>query len=183
MPPQDHTAPAPTLSLVAALIPAAEPLVSRHRAHLDRSARLGIPAHVTVLSPFIAPSDIDERVLERLAAAVATVSAFDLTFNQTAWFGEQVVWLAPQPDRPLRDLTAAVAAAFPDHPPYAGAFDDPVPHLTIGEHHLGDAAALHRAEREVTAVLPLHAQVERVHLLTGTDADNSWSALCELALS
>lgn len=56
----------------------------------------------------------------------------DPSFARTAWFGDQVPWLSPQPAQPLRELTAAVAAAFPDHPPYAGAFAEPAPHLLAG---------------------------------------------------
>ena len=33
-----------------------------------------------------------------LAAAVAPVSAFDCEFSVTAWFGSDVLWLAPRPD-------------------------------------------------------------------------------------
>jgi hypothetical protein len=36
------------------------------------------------------------------------------------WFGQEVVWLVPQPAGPFRALTRAVAAAFPDYPPYDG---------------------------------------------------------------
>jgi hypothetical protein len=44
----------------AVLVPApeAEPAVSHHRARLDRAAAWGVPAHVTILYPFVAPSAI-----------------------------------------------------------------------------------------------------------------------------
>ena len=112
-----------------------------------------------------------------------TVPAFDLTFESTAWFGDRVLWLSPQPDQPLRDLSVAVAAAFPDHPPHAGAFPDPTPHLTIGEHRPDEPAALAHAERDVTTSLPLHARIGRVHLMAGAEADNSWAILHRLPLS
>jgi hypothetical protein len=35
---------------------AGEPAVSRHRARLDRAAAWGVPAHVTILYPFVTPS-------------------------------------------------------------------------------------------------------------------------------
>jgi len=39
-------------------VPAAEPAVSRHRARLVESAKGGVPAHITVLYPFLPPAGI-----------------------------------------------------------------------------------------------------------------------------
>lgn len=69
-------------------------------------------------------------VLAELARAAA-VPQFRAEWGQTGWFGDDVPWLAPEPE-PIRSLTAAVWHAFPDQPPYEGRFDDIVPHLTIG---------------------------------------------------
>src|ERR1700761_7063123 len=41
-------------------VPAAEPAVGAHRARLDASARDGVPAHLTVLYPFLPPAQIDD---------------------------------------------------------------------------------------------------------------------------
>jgi 2'-5' RNA ligase len=120
-------------SAVLVPVPEAERSVSGHRDRLDRAAAWGVPAHVTVLYPFVAPSAITATVIADLAHAVGSVSAFDCEFATTAWFGEEVVWLAPQPDGPFRALTRAVSAAFPGYLPYGGAYDDVVPHLTVGD--------------------------------------------------
>ena len=66
-----------TQSAVLVPVPAAERVVSRHRARLDAAAAAGVPAHVTVLFPFVPPSEISGATLESLAAAVAPVGAFD----------------------------------------------------------------------------------------------------------
>ncbi|MEJ5868020.1 2'-5' RNA ligase family protein [Pseudokineococcus sp. 5B2Z-1] len=168
---------------VLALVPVAEPSVARHRARLDPAARRGVPAHVTVLYPFMAPDDVDDQVLARLAAAVRTVAAFDVAFTRTAWFGRDVLWLAPEPAQPFRDVIAAVVRAFPDYPPYAGVFDGSAPHLTIGHSRLGSQGALERAEADVVTTLPVHARVERVHLLVGADAPGSWSVAHDFPLA
>lgn len=165
------------------ILPEAELAVARHRARLDSSAAYGVAAHVTVLAPFVDPDHVDGTAIERLAAAVSTVPAFDVAFRRTAWFGEDVLWLAPDPAQPFRDLTAAVVAAFPDHPPYAGAHDGSAPHLTIGERRLGDLTALRRAEQEVSVSLPLESRAERVCLLAWSDAPDSCSILHEVPLS
>ena len=46
-----------------------------------------------------------------------------------------VLYIAPEPDGPFRELTDALAQAFPEHPPYDGAFAEVVPHLTVAWHH------------------------------------------------
>jgi 2'-5' RNA ligase len=167
---------------VLALVPAADPVVGPHREHLDRAAAWGVPAHLTVIYPFVPPDEVDDQLLARLGGAVAAVPAFDVVFRRTAWFGQDVLWLAPDPAQPFRDLTAAVLAAFPDHPPYGGAFDGSAPHLTVGERRFGDLAALLHAETAVGAQLPLTARVDRIQLLAGSEAPGSWAVIRELPL-
>lgn len=116
--------PAATVSAVLVPVPEAERVVSRHRARLDAAAALGVPAHVTVLYPFVPPSAITPVTLESLARAVASMGAFGCQFLATGWFGPDVLWLAPEPGEPFRTLTRAVAAAFPGYPPYGGAYAD-----------------------------------------------------------
>src|SRR5271165_1046229 len=60
-------------------VPAAEPAVSRHRARLDQAARDGVPAHITVLYPFLSPAGISEPLLALLAKLFAGTSAFEYT--------------------------------------------------------------------------------------------------------
>jgi hypothetical protein len=103
--------PEPTESAVLVPVPEAERVVSRHRARLDAAAALGVPAHVTVLFPFVPPSEIAAATLESLAAALASAGAFDCEFPDTAWFGSDVLWLAPRPAAPFRALTRAVTAS------------------------------------------------------------------------
>jgi hypothetical protein len=164
-------------------VPAAERVVSPHRSRLDGAAALGVPAHVTVLFPFVPPPQITPAVVDALAAAVGAVSAFGCEFGDCAWFGEDVLYLAPRPDAPFRALTRAVCAAFPGYLPYGGAFADSVPHLTIGERPPVGAWALRAAEVAVSPYLPVRAQVDRVWLMAGSAAPGSWHTLAELPLA
>ena len=107
-------------SAVLVPVPEAERVVSPHRARLDGAAALGVPAHVTVLFPFVPPTAITPDVVDTLAAAVASVSAFGCEFAVTSWFGDNVLYLAPWPDEPFRALTRAVCAAFPGYLPSRG---------------------------------------------------------------
>ena len=149
------------------LVPESEDAVAEHRQHLDMAASWGVPAHLSVVYPFVPPADVDEHVMGELAAAVGTVPAFDCVFPRTEWFGADVLWLAPEPDAPFRELIRGVVAAFPAHLPCGGIYDDPVPHLTIGERRLGGTAELTAAERTVRAHLPIRARVDRAVLLAG----------------
>lgn len=151
-------------------VPEAEPVVGTHRSLLDPNAALGVPAHVTVLFPFVPPARIDTTVLRRLADLFSVVEAFDYTFARTAWFGDEVLWLAPDDPRPFIDLTRRVQSAWPEHPPFEGEFADVVPHLTVG--HRADLEPLRAAEREVLRLLPVTGRARQVSLFVDDDKGN-----------
>jgi hypothetical protein len=167
---------------VLVLVPEAEPAVAEHRAHLDMAASWGVPAHLSVVYPFVPPAEVDDGVLARLAAAVGAVPAFDCVFPRTEWFGDDVLWLAPEPAAPFLDLVAAVVSAFPAHQPYGGIYDQPVPHLTVGELRLGSAGALSAAERAVRRHLPIQARVDRAVLLAGRPERDAWRPVTDFRL-
>lgn len=175
-------APAPTQTAVIAPVPEADSVVGAHRQNLDAAAAWGVPAHVTVLYPFIEPMLVDESVIAALTMAVASVSAFDCHFKNTQWFDDDVLWLEPEPGEPFRKLTAAVWEAFPQHPPYGGAYDDVIPHLTIAERRMADLSALQAAENAVQQGLPLTTTVDRLLLIAGAQAPRSWRVLGEVPL-
>ncbi len=163
-------------SAILVPVPDAEPVVGRLRARLDRSASRGVPAHVTVLYPFVPPGQITPAVIQ-MAAAVRSVPGFGCWFAGTNWFGEDVLWLAPEPAEPFRALTAAVHAAFPQYPPFSGAFADVIPHLTVGDRPEGGISARRAAEAQVLPMLPVRTRVSRAWLMTGTQAPGSWQRL------
>jgi len=92
------------------------------------SAAPGVPAHVTILFPFADRRDIDESALADL---FTRFRAFDFVADRIESFEDGTRWLRPRPSTPFVDLTAAVQQRWPDYPPYEGAFDEVVPHLTI----------------------------------------------------
>ena len=169
-------------SAILVPVPGPEPVVGQLRAGLDRSASRGIPAHVTVLYPFVPPGQITPAVIQMAAAAVGSVPAFGCRFAGTGWFGEDVLWLAPEPAGPFRALIAAVHAAFPQYPPFSGAFADVIPHLTVGDRPEGGISALRAAEAQVLPMLPVRTRVSRAWLMTGTRAPGSWQRLATFPL-
>jgi len=164
----------PQESTILVPVPEAEPVVGHLRARLDRSANRGVPAHVTVLYPFVPPGQITAAVIGEAAAAVASVPGFECRFAGIGWFGDQVVWLAPEPASPFRALTAAVHEAFPQCPPFRGEFADVIPHLTIGDRPDGGPDVLRAAEAEVQPALPIRTRVSWAWLMTGSQAPGSW---------
>jgi 2'-5' RNA ligase len=161
-------------------MPAAEQAVSPFRASLDPAASWGVPAHVTVLYPFLPPARIDDDVIAVLDRLFRAVPRFDVTLTHVEWFGDTVVWLAPRPDHPFRDLTNAVWDRYPEAPPYGGAYAEVVPHLTIGQD--APKAELSRAADTISARLPIEVAIETVRLIAGTAEPGSWRTLREFAL-
>jgi 2'-5' RNA ligase len=106
-------------SAVLVQVPEAEPVVGEWRLQYTFDAPAGIPAHVTILFPFVEPERLGE-VEERLAELVAGTSVFDLTFTRTARWPE-ILYLEPDPAEPFVALTHAIEREWPDQPPYGGA--------------------------------------------------------------
>jgi len=162
-------------------IPEAEPAVARHRERLDASAQLGIPAHITVLSPFMPPQAIGPAALTGLEHLFAAVSRFRFQLDRTAWFGDEVLWLALRDPGPFRTLTRAVVQAFPAFPPYEGQFGDSTPHLTVGKAH--PLTDLRVAEASVQAHLPIDAQAIAVTLVTQQSTRGHWTKAASFTLA
>ncbi|MFI5761539.1 2'-5' RNA ligase family protein [Streptomyces sp. NPDC051563] len=145
-------------------IPEAEPVVREWQERIDPATRAGagVPAHVSVLYPFLPESLIDASVHASIAAALSPHHAFDLRFGRTGRF-PGMLYLAPEPDAPLRGLTRAVTERWPEVRPYGGRYEDPVPHLTVAQR--APEADLDAAEADLAARLPLTARVRAVDLV------------------
>jgi 2'-5' RNA ligase len=150
-----------TDSAVLVHVPEAEPVVGEWRLRHTHDAPLGIPAHVTLLYPFVPPGELDAEVEERLARVLGEVEPFDVTFARTARF-PAVLYLAPQPPEPFVALTEAISEEWPEHPPYEGEFDEVVPHLTVAESE--DERVFERIAGAVGPQLPLDQRVREAQL-------------------
>jgi len=161
-------------------VPEAEPAVHRYRERLDANAPLGIPAHITVLAPFMPPETIDTSVLAQLGQLFAEAGRFCFRLDCTDWFSDRVLWLAPGDPAPFRDLTQRVFQAFPAFPPFEGRHDDVVPHLTIGHGHpLND---MRTAEAAIQDSLPIEACAAAVALMTEQSTGGRWTKAATFTL-
>lgn len=147
-------------------VPEAERVVGEWRLRHTNDAPLGIPAHVTLLYPFVPPDELDAEVEERLARVVGAVEPFDVTFSRTARFPD-VLYLAPQPSEPFAVLTSAIAAEWPEHPPYEGEHEVVIHHLTVAEGD--DEELLERIAADVEPKLPLRTRVTEAQLWAEDD--------------
>ena len=145
---------APATAFVIA-VPEAEPLVAALRSRFDPSAATGVPAHITVLYPFMPPAQVTPEVLARAEDALRGHEPFHFQLARVERFAG-VLYLAPQPAAPFVALTEALVRAFPAFPPFGGAHDRIVPHLTVAQ---GDEAMLQQAEADLRAALQAHGPV------------------------
>jgi 2'-5' RNA ligase len=171
-----------TESALIVPVPEAEPVVAPYREALDRAAAWGVPAHVTVLYPFLPPEELTSEVLAAVREVVAAVPPSDVVFDAVRWFGDGVVWLDPSPSGVFRRLTLALWNRFPQAPPYAGEHgDDVTPHLTVG--HDAPVETLRAAADAVAGMLPVHAGVRAVDLVAGSREPGSWRTLATFDLA
>jgi 2'-5' RNA ligase len=118
-------------SALVLLVPEAEPLVKPFRDRYDPSAVAGVPAHITLLYPFKPSNEVDQVVLEDLHRQFRRFAPFRFSLAPIRRFIDGVLYLAPEPDEPFRQLVLAIWDQYPETPPYGGKWPDIVPHLSV----------------------------------------------------
>ena len=126
-----------------------------------------VPAHVTILFPFLDSGDVDEGELRALFAACRP---FDFVLDRVERFEQGTVWLHPEPSEPFAALTQAVWARWPDHPPYEGVHDEVIPHVTVSDE-----------PRDVDVPLPIACRATEVTLIEEAEPGH-WVPRLRIAL-
>ena len=160
-------------SAIVIPFPEVDDVVDSWRRLLDPAQVRGIPAHVTVLFPFVHPTDLSTDVLNVLEAHFSKASSFNVVFDSTAWFENRVVYLEPKPEQQFRTMTKQLLRAFPSCLPYGGKFADPIPHLTLGDG--APLESLLKAEVAVRDRFPIETKAKVAWLMTGGMGPSSWS--------
>ncbi len=162
-------------------VPEAEALVAGLRARFDPSAALGVPAHITVLHPFMLPAQVTPEVLAHAASALPGPAHYEFLLARVERF-PGVLYLAPEPAAPFIALTEALVRAFPQYLPFGGAHERIVPHLMVAQ---GEESNLRATDAELRAALhehgPIRAQCRELCLLQS--AGGRWSGWHRLALA
>ncbi|MDP9341723.1 MAG: 2'-5' RNA ligase family protein [Actinomycetota bacterium] len=166
-------------------IPEAEPLVGPWRARYALDARKGVPAHVTVMAPFLRPEEIGPDVVGNLNETLGRFEPWDFRLVRPARFDDALLYLEPDRADPFLELTRVVMDLFPGLKPYGGQLelDEVIPHLTVADCQAPgiceDGAVLDRVEREIAGSLPVDATASQVWLMSG---DGTWKVDARFAL-
>jgi 2'-5' RNA ligase len=171
---EDWSASGRTETALVLLIPEAEPVVGGWRTRYDPAAGAGVPAHVTLLYPFLPPERLTSEVLADLRQHFAEEPPLSLEFSGICAF-PNALYLAPEPQGKVDAMIARLLARYPQVEPYGGAFEAVVPHLTVAQpSNIRELRAVveafcHDSNRQ----LPIRARVERASLLE-MDAKRRW---------
>jgi 2'-5' RNA ligase len=151
---------------VVVTVPEAEPAVGEAYWTHTRSGRDGLVPHVTLLIPF---ADSQSVPLAETRAVIGSFEPFDFELTEVRRFAarDTVVWLAPEPADPFVAVMEALVRAFPQFPPYDGAFSGIVPHLTVAVGR--DRALLDRIERGLVPSLPIPARADAAAIVQHLD--------------
>ncbi len=141
-------------------VPEAEPLVQEWRAKHDWSAQHGVPAHITLLFPFVPTEKIDDRLHADLGASSRPIPPSRSPAARRP-LPDEVAWLAPEPAGPFKALIEAISSHYPEYPPYEGIHDEVIPHLTVAE---GGTELQDEVDAALTPALPIEAEARSVSL-------------------
>jgi len=160
---------APGATALVAPVRAAEPVIGEYRRAHTPSGRAGMPAHVTVLAPFIHASRLDSFDRHTLSDTIGRFRGFDLRLSSFGVFDDiACLWLRPQPAAPFSEITDALRDVYVEveYP------TDHVPHVTIGS-RLSEKK-LEEIKSELAPRLPIRGRVDRV-VLYERGADGRWA--------
>ena len=142
-------------------VPEAEWLLQTWSARLGPTTEVGVPAHVTLLFPFLTMDGLDAVGLADLKKQFLATPSVEVTFSSVGLFPD-VVYLAPEPCDWFISCTQALVARF-GMLPYGGIHSHVVPHLTVARH--ADPAVLADIEQQLTPALPISTHVREVWLV------------------
>lgn len=153
-------------------VPEFEDFIQEHRKHNPAVSPEGVPAHLTLLYPFLPPGRCDE-VHGDVEAFFAEVEPFEFELTEVAWFDDRVVFLAPADPTPFVQLTEQLIARWTQCIPYGGRHAGKhVPHLTLGiEGTPEEMASLAEAAEKL---LPVRCRAEQAWLMIGTPHPPEW---------
>jgi 2'-5' RNA ligase len=123
-----------------------------------------LPAHITLLYPFVSPDEIEETI-PRLEKLLADCPPFDLTLDRYGQF-EGTIFLEPSDPEPVLELYEHLAREFPEFPIYGGEHGpDLHPHLTLARSEDPSELAAVKLPPEPSFTFT----VRKIHLYLGSE--------------
>lgn len=154
-------------------VPEAEPLVREVRHQFDPVSNSGIPAHITLLYPFVPVELFDSAIEATLLAVLAATEPMSFSLSSLHEFSD-AIFLMLEPDVELRKVMGQVWQAFPEYPPYGGGghITEPTPHLTVAQPGDPDRQRSLRPELEAMFEphLPLAVRVDHASIFVRDDS-------------
>ena len=144
----------------------AEPIVGKWGKKYDPVALHGIPAHVTLLYPFLDPQYITSDILAKLGDVFFKVHKFSFTLTRIDTF-PGVVYLEPTPKENFVQITQDLVKTFPANPAYGGKYPEIHPHLTLAQiQNIGETDKVEaEIATDILGKLPLTAVAEEAWLM------------------
>jgi 2'-5' RNA ligase len=137
-----------------------------HAAFHPAAEAQGIPLHITLLAPFVPRLALTHSVIAALRTFFAERMPLSFELARIDAFPD-AIYAAPEPAAELIDLIDDLAHAFPETPPYGGAFARPIPHATLAEPTEGSEGerTAEKLRSAAAAVLPVPCKVTYASLL------------------
>lgn len=142
-------------------VPAADGLLTSISSRYPGAVRTGVPAHVSVLYPFLPADMLTEQVISTLRELFDCASTISVKFDECRR-RENFVYLLPDPIDPLEALIRRATQRWPDVVPYGGKYEAK-PHLTVAMRTSDDTAAA--IERDVAVELPISTELHEAWLV------------------
>ncbi len=136
-------------------VPEAEAVVGDLRERFDPSASEGVPAHITILYPFMSPELVSGQVVDDVRQALGQMASFHFQLSRIGRF-PATTYLAPEPAAAFIALTRCLVERFPAYLPYGGEHEGVVPHLTVSDGSADEASV---AEAELMAAMARHGAI------------------------
>jgi len=158
----------------------AELLLSSAAAAFGFDRPPGMPAHVTLLYPFVDAERISVRHAHQAQRALSNVQPFECSFSSIGRFDDPpvAIFLEPKPVEQFSAMVEALMAVFPEFPPYGGTVEEVIPHLTLVE--TGDRNLWAEVEEWVRPQLPVRTSVQGFSIYVRTET--SWVERFQLPL-
>ena len=100
------------------------------REQYDQESFVRVPAHITLLYPFVPPEIVDETVAQ-LTQLGADTLPFEVVLSKYGQF-EGILFLEPENPEPIQNLFHELADTFPEYADYDG-IKELHPHLTLAQ--------------------------------------------------
>jgi len=165
-------------SAIVVPIPEVEGMVGQLRLQYDAAARLGVPAHVTLLYPF-RPAEALAGEIEALREVCAAIEAFPFAFTEVRRFSA-TAYLHPDKSERFVQMIRALVKRWPMCEPYGGAFADIIPHLTVADKV--NIETLGAVDESLRSQLPIRCVANEV-LLLSSDQGGMWSKRASFSLA